>query len=62
MVDESFEEEKGSNLPGVKEEAGEDLKMSEEQVGASTGSLPKKRGRKPKQIIDYGALCTSPKT
>ena len=56
-----LEEEKG-DLPQDVEEAGEDLKMSEDRVDPSPSTLPKKRGRKPKVITDASAFGQSPKT
>ena len=50
-----MEEEEKGDLPLDKEEAGEDLKMSEDPDGAieaNQQSMPKKRGRKPKVILD----------
>ena len=56
-----LEEEKG-DLPQDVEEAGEDLKMSEDRVDPNPNTLPKKRGRKPKVITDASGFGQSPKT
>lgn len=62
--DASLEEQKG-DLPQNEEEAGEDLKMSEDRVGGTDlliPTLPKKRGRKPKVITDASAYGQPTKT
>lgn len=59
-----MEEEKG-DLPLYGEEAGEDLKMSEDPDGANDGnqqSMPKKRGRKPKVILDPSSAMLATKS
>ena len=61
--DQSMEEEKG-DLPLYEEEAGEDLKMSQDPDGANDAnqqSMPKKRGRKPKVILDPSSAIMATK-
>ena len=62
--DASLEEQKG-DLPQNEEEAGEDLKMSEDRVcgiDRCMSTLPKKRGRKPKVITDASSFGQPTKT